>query len=181
MSRKLFSKAMLPALLLSVVLWACDFQSDVASPLAPEAGASFSTSTTAYKVAKAAAESGSVSAVIGSTGGRLTLGKHELVVPKDAVSEATTFTLAKPDTSLLQFRLTATRTTTNDVGSSGFAVPVKLTVSYETATVDSESDLRIVWMKSDGTQEVRTTSLDTTGKRASANLGHFSDYSLAEP
>lgn len=185
--RKQFMKlSLLPALALSLVLWSCDTLDDPASRLTgPEVGAaSASSSGNGFTVVKEKDTSlGGVTGIIDSSGGKLVLGKHELWVPKDAVSAPTSFTMAKVDGDLIRVKLTATQVTTNDIGSQGFAVPVTLKLSYEDAAEmpQDASLLRIVWIRLDGTFEEQLSEVNVTGKRVSAALGHFSDYALAFP
>ena len=186
MRKQLMKLAMLPAMALSLVLWSCDTLDDPASRLTgPEVGAATASTTgKGFTVVKENDLSvGVVSGVIGSSGGKLMLGKHELWVPKDAVSGATTFTMTKIDGDQIRVKLTATKLLTNDVGSQGFAVPVKLTLSYHNAAEipQDESLLRIVWIRLDGTVQEQLSNVEVTGKRVHAELGHFSDYALAFP
>jgi hypothetical protein len=186
MRKQLMKLAMLPTVALSLVLWSCDTLDDPASRLTgPEVGvAGVSTSGNGFTVVKENDLSvGVVTGVIGSSGGKLMLGKHELWVPKDAVSAATTFTMTKVDGEQIRVKLDATQLTTNDIGSQGFAVPVKLTLSYDNAAElpQDESLLRIIWIRLDGTVQEQVSSVEVTGRRVHANLGHFSDYALAFP
>lgn len=186
MKKQLMKLSLLPTLALSLVLWSCDALDDPSARLTgPEVGAvSQSTSGNGFTVVKEKdLNAGVVSGIIGSSGGKLMLGKHELVVPKDAVSGATTFTMSKVDGDHIRVKLTATQLTTNDIGSRGFAVPVTLTLSYENAAElpQDPSLLRIVWLRLDGTVQEQLSDVDVVGKRVRAAVGHFSDYALAFP
>lgn len=124
---------------------------------------------------------GVVTGIIGSAGGKLVLGRHELRVPANAVSGATTFTMSKLSGEL-RFSLTATQLLPNDVGSQGFAVPVKLVANFQGVSEISDPwKLKIVWLKADGSAQDQPTDIDIVGKRAIGYLGHFSDYALVMP
>lgn len=180
---------MLPALALSLVLWSCDYagDQDVLGPqvsLEESEVSEGSEGGSGFTVAKQKDLTvGTVTAVIGASGGKLTLGKHELFVPQNAVSAPTTFTMAKLDADNITVSLTATQLTTNDIGSQGFAVPVKLSLSFEEATglPDDLSVLQIVWLKIDGTMEAQLSEVNVSAKRVRGTLNHFSDYALAWP
>lgn len=137
-----------------------------------------------YVIAKQTdSEVGTVSALIGAAGGKISLGHHQLLVPANAVSAPTTFTMTKLHADDLRMELTATQLTTNDIGSQGFAVPVELTLSYKSAAElpSDESKIQILWLKLDGTIEPQSSSVDVVGKRVKAPLGHFSEYSIGWP
>lgn len=183
MFHKLMKYSMLPVLALALVVGACDQVGEVTGPVASAPSLDEGGTPQGYTVIRESdASVGTVSGVIGAAGGKLVLGKHELWVPKDAVSEATTFTMDKPSDAL-RFKLTATRSVTNDVGSTGFAVPLKLVINFRYAidTIDDPASLRVLWEKSDGSVEVQQTEIDTAGKRGIGYLNHFSDYVLAAP
>ena len=182
MIRKLMKLAMLPAMALSLVVAACDTAGEPHLLTGPEASAPAADDITSYTVVKEKDVSvGVVTGTIGSGGGKLVLGKHELWVPRDAVSSATVFTMSKVGEEL-RFSLTATQLLTNDVGHRGFAQPVKLVINYKDAVnVTDASLLKVFWAKLDGTLEAQTTEIDVHGYRAIGHLNHFSDYLLALP
>jgi hypothetical protein len=180
MLRKLMRYSLLPALALALVVGACDQVGEVTGP-APSA-ASLSEDVNSFTVVKEKDLTvGTVSGIIGSGGGKLVLGKHELRVPKDAVSGSTTFSMTKASDEL-RFTLTATKLTTNDIGSAGFAKPVQLVVDYSEATnISDPSLLKVFWAKLDGSFEQQPTQVDVVGKKAIGYLSHFSEYVLAMP
>lgn len=183
MKSKWMRISMLPALALSLVLWSCDYAGEQ-DLLGPQVGASFDEGGNGFTVAKQKDLSvGTVSALVDASGGKLTLGKHELFIPKDAVSAPTTFTMSKLDGDHIAVSLTATQLTTNDIGSQGFNVPLKLSLSYEDASSlpADLSSMQIVWLKGDGTMEAQASEVLVTGKRVRGTLTHFSDYALAWP
>jgi len=124
---------------------------------------------------------GTVTGVIGPEGGRLLLGRHELRVPAGAVGAPATFSLTRLSATELKFGLAATRVLPNDVGSRGFAAPVKLVVDFREAEVSDPSVLQVLWAKLDGSVEAQPTQVDVYGKKATGDLTHFSDYMLAVP
>lgn len=188
MFRKWTKFNLFSAALLSIAVWGCESLGEPTQPRFRDADgqhASFSTLTTSGKtvVRESELNAGTVSATIDKKGGRLILGSHVLEVPSGAVDNPTLFTMDKVDVDHIQVKLTATRLTLNDVGSKGFNVPVRLTLSYSKAAElpSDQSLLRVVWVKLDGTSEDRPSTVDVQGKRVTASLGHFSDYALAFP
>lgn len=186
MRKHLMKYGFLPTMLLSLVLWSCDSLQDPAGKLTgPEVSApSANTSGKGFTVVKENDPNiGVVTGIIGSSGGRLVLGKHELTVPRGAVSGPTTFAMTKIDGDAIRVKLTATVLTTNDVGSRGFAAPVTLRLSYDNASElpQDEGLLRIVWIRWDGVQVEQPSTVHPLGKSVTADLGHFSDYALAFP
>lgn len=131
-------------------------------------------------VQDASSRSGGVTAVIDERGGELRLGNQSLLVPAGAVDAPTIFNMKK-NGGAMSVSLTATRFTPDDVGSAGFAVPVTLSFRYgnEASLPGDPSDLRIVWIRPDGTFEPQPTTVDTQARIVSAELNHLSDYVLA--
>lgn len=191
MRRKFIKMFLMPVLALSVALGACENIGGPGGLTGPPAGEPSRDllgvldggSSNGFTVVKTKdASLGIVTGVIGPSGGKLVLGKHELWVPKGAVSSATTFTMSRDLGSELRFSLTATKLLPNDVGSAGFAVPVALVVNFQDATIEGDpSQLRIVWLKPDGSVQEQATDVDVIGKKAVGHLGHFSDYALVMP
>lgn len=180
-------KSMLAGLTLAVVgLSGCQDADRLVSPrsAAPEASIEASTSSSSssvWQILDADSDlTGGVSAVIGAEGGRLELGQQTLVVPAGAVDAPTVFTLKKGG-SKLRVALSASRETTNDVGSAGFAVPVYLIFTYgNVASLPADpSELKIVWIRADGTYEPQPTVVDQGAKTVTGELTHFSEYALA--
>lgn len=190
MRSNLIKLSLMPFLALALALGACEsvggpdgmMGPEVASPSADwlEVGGD---SDVRYRIVREDdAARGTATGIIGSGGGKLSLGGHELLVPAGAVSGPTTFTMTKLDDEL-QVRLTATQLTLNDVGSRGFAVPVRLVLNFARAKeeIADPSKLRIFWLKHDGSFETQSTQVDIVGKRAVGYLNHFSDYALVMP
>ena len=182
MFRKMMKVAMLPVVALSLVVAACDPAGEPQLLTGPQVGAPASSDVTGFTVVKEKDVSvGVVTGVIGSGGGKLVLGKHELWVPQGAVSGPTVFSMTKAGEEL-RFKLTATQLLTNDIGKRGFAQPVKLVINFKDAiNVSDPSLLKVFWAKLDGSLEAQTTDVDIHGFRAVGHLNHFSDYILAVP
>jgi hypothetical protein len=186
MMNKLMQKvSLLGVMALSLFVWGCDNVGRPTEPgLTPGNQVFSSTAGQRYAVAQEHhLDVGIVTATIGPAGGKLSLGHHELTVPRGAVAGPTVFALSRVDGSNVRVRLTATAESENDVGAAGFAVPVKLSLSFhKVADLPSDlSTLTILYFRSDGLVDDLGADVQITGKRASSNLRHFSDYGLAWP
>jgi hypothetical protein len=171
---------------LTLLAAACETGGPTQPALEPavEQGVVYSNSGQRFVVVKESdANIGVVTAVIGSSGGKLMLGKHELNVPKDAVRGPTTFTMTKLDGEYLRVRLTATELLLNDVGSKGFNVPLRLSLSYENAAElpDNLEELVVAWIRPDGVAELKASTVEVQGHRVRSDLDHFSEYALIWP
>lgn len=131
----------------------------------------------------------STNALIGVQGGQITLLGHTLTVPAGAVSQPTIFTLTVLPTGYVEVNLTATLTSVLglvlNVGDDGFLRPVPVTLSYARATnVTDPSKLTVVHLGGllgyKNIQPVPST-VDPASKTVTADLEHFSRYSLAMP
>jgi hypothetical protein len=185
MLRNFMKLALMPVLALALVAAGCDQAGDVTGPeqAGPAQILGLTLTPSAYTVVRESdATLGTVTGVIGSAGGRLQLGRHELQVPAGAVSGPTTFAMTKLSVDELKFGLTATQLLPNDVGARGFAVPVKLVIDFGRAVnVADASVLQVLWIKPLGGLEAQPTQIDFAGRRAIGELSHFSDYMLAVP
>jgi hypothetical protein len=124
---------------------------------------------------------------IGSGGGSLTTAAYTLTVPSGAVSQSTRFRITPTNTGAYAVDLSAHRKggllnlSLIEVGSKGFAKPVKLTIKYANATnVTAPNSLVILYIRSDGTVETQTTVVNTTTETANSSLSHFSKYAMAQ-
>ncbi|HEX2092369.1 MAG TPA: hypothetical protein VHG28_08205 [Longimicrobiaceae bacterium] len=177
----------LPAIALA--LWSCDSprQGDLQELVGPSARPSASSSGNGYRLLRGNdGWIGTSTALIGSGGGVLQLGEHELTVPSGAVSAPTLFTMTLEDAEHIRVELTATRALllggTLDVGKAGFARPVRLKLGFARATETFDvSTLSIAWTRPDGTLEVFPTEVNPSGKQARAELDHFSGYAVVVP
>lgn len=127
------------------------------------------------------------SAWIGSAGGTVSTAAYKLTVPAGAVSQPTRFRIEPTNTGVYAVDLSAHKKggllnlSLIEVGSKGFAKPVKLTIKYANATnVQQPSDLVIVYIRSNGTIELQTSVVNTTAKTVTSPLSHFSKYAMAQ-
>jgi hypothetical protein len=184
MARNMISKLALSAVFAVAALTGCQNGDALVAPDASRpAGlaSSAASSSNGWEVVEdTTSATGGVSLVIGAEGGELSLGKQRLIVPAGAVDAPTTFRMKKGD-SRLKVTLTATRSTTNDVGSAGFAKPLTLVFGYGNAASlpGDPADISVVWIKEDGTFEPQPTVVDTEAKTVSGEIEHFSDYAMA--
>lgn len=153
------------------------------SGLEPGAAVFSSSTGRRYVVARDHAKTGSVSATIGSRGGELVLERHRLIVPAGAVSHPTRFAMGFADGDLVRLRFSASRHAHNDVGAAGFAVPLRLEVSYAglSSGPPDENRLVVVYFRPDGLVDEIETAVEWGRKRVRAEIPHFSDFGLAWP
>jgi hypothetical protein len=121
---------------------------------------------------------GTVTAVIDSRGGSLSIGGTTLDVPAGAVSGPTTFTVNKPNGELV-YDFKATRYRDNDVGSTGFRVPLKLTIDYS-GVGDQMAAPVIIFINQRGRAVPLRTSVDAASRKMTAEIRHFSIYGGAD-
>ena len=125
---------------------------------------------------------GTVTGTFDEDGGILMLGEHKLIIPAGAVDRDVVFKMRK-SSSALKFDLTATSKGSifvNNVGSQGFDVPVKLSISYDGANVGDPSVFQVAWLKLLGS-EVQPSTIDENAHAIVGELDHFSDYALIWP
>ncbi|MBV9772455.1 MAG: hypothetical protein JO040_00805 [Gemmatimonadetes bacterium] len=191
MQRKWMKRATMPVLALVLALWSCDSTGGrelqaVTGPRENIVGSVLGSVGRYRLVGASGVSTGSVTAVIGSQGGTLQLGEHELAVPAGAVTAPTVFTLRVDDGEHIRVDLTATRTLATgevvDVGARGFGRPLRLKLGFARASDSFDpNQLRIVWARPDGTLEVLATEVNPSGKQLRADLQHFSGYAVAVP
>ena len=127
----------------------------------------------------------SASQVIGLDGGTVQLLGHQIHVPVGAVSQPTLFTIRIVTNGFVEVDLTALGGVGGviDVGAAGFAVPVKLTLTYARSPNVTDPTRLLILRKLgpgyQGTYEVMPSRVDTTSKTVEADLDHFSDYVMA--
>jgi hypothetical protein len=201
MMRTLRKLAFLPVLLLAVT--ACEKEADPVAAVAPSAeidpllgGLLGGSPPAGWVLANDPILSvgGILNAVstgqlIGFGGGSISVLGHTLVVPAGAVTQPTLFTMIVLPTGKVEVDLLATVGTlfgVLDVGGKGFAKPIPVTLTYSRSTnVGSHgSELKVLRINSllgYGNYEVMPTTVDTSTKKASTALDHFSRYTLAYP
>ena len=185
MNRKILKASALSAFALTLVMWGCESLSESALVGPGETSAILlaETDEDGYTIARETNPTvGVVTAVIDQNGGSLTIGKNALTVPAGAVDGPTTFTMTKL-LGDVEVGLTATRLLPNDVGSQGFKVPLKLSLSYAgvAETPANAAELKVVWVKANGDLEVQPSEVNVAGKVVTGSLSHFSQYALAQP
>ena len=125
-------------------------------------------------------------ALIGGSGGVLSLLGNTLTVPAGAVGRSTLFSMTRLSGGNIQVDLLALRFDlfggVIDVGAGGFlggkSVQVKL--SYAGATnVDDPDRLVVLYLRSDGGVEEVPTTVDEGTQTVTAELEHFSRYAMA--
>jgi hypothetical protein len=127
-----------------------------------------------------------LSLLLGSDGGVLSLLNHILAVPQGAVTEPTLFTMTVLQSGYVEVDLTATPKSLlsrlffwRKVEEVQFNVPVELSLSYARATnVTDPSRLKIMRVKADGRHEILPSTVDTVKKTVTAELDHFSRYCM---
>ena len=133
---------------------------------------------------------------IGADGGRLEVSGHRLDVPAGAVDAPTNFRMRQykkelaDGTVVIAVELSAVRTLDNgselDVGASGFAVPLQLSLTYRWSDNVDDSNVgetTVVWLRSDTEAEEvdETAEHDSIGDQVTIDVWHFSDYALIWP
>jgi hypothetical protein len=125
------------------------------------------------------------SKLIGLEGGTVTLLGHSIQVPVGAVSSPTLFAIRLVTNGYVEVDLSALGGVGGviDVGSAGFAVPVKLTLTYSRASNVSDPSklviLRNLGPGYTGSYEVLPTTVNVGSKTIFASLEHFSSYVMA--
>lgn len=129
---------------------------------------------------------GSADMLIDTEGGRVSAGGHSISVPADAVTGATSFTLAVLDGEHVEVFLTAIANpglpNAVNVGANGFAngKSVTITLSYaEAADVTDPAKLTCVRVLATGELEVLATSLNAAAQTISCDTPKFSRYAMA--
>jgi hypothetical protein len=145
----------------------------------------------------------SVSAVIDHNGGELIVGRHRLMVPRNALNRETMLEMTIVDSDLTEFRLSATSVTTsarkggrrgtvefalgaeNDVGSRGVLRRVELELAFDQAVgADDREQFMIVWVvnpdapEAEQTLEAMPSRWDKRGLRVTGQLQHVSRYAV---
>ena len=120
--------------------------------------------------------------VIGPSGGQLTLGLHELVIPEGAVDKPTVFRMSKKLGPHILVDLEATDQRTGR-SVDAFERPVELRLSYRFVAING-ADLNrmvILWLKEGSTTGELVpvpTRLIRQTKHIAASLTHFSRYAM---
>jgi len=127
-------------------------------------------------------------ALIGFTGGRLSVAGVRVDVPAGAVLLPTQFTISLEPVAApggghyLEANLTAIQNHPIlgliDIGELGFAKRIKLTFSYRDMDVDDPSRLRVARLLPGNTLEVLRTNVHPGKRSITARTTHFSRYCM---
>lgn len=163
------------------MLTACDSAAPD-STLAPTAGSPrFSVGASAVVSTKDLKKAATGAALIDQSGGQLSVGGHNLTVPANAVSEATWFTMQVVEANKIHVKLRAQRASDLAAVTQFPIVPVRIDFDASTVDVLDISSLSVVYLVDgtyDGAKEYFTSTVNLDTKRVSADLSHFSDYTL---
>ncbi len=121
------------------------------------------------------------SAVIDERGGAIRFQGSVLVVPPNAVSGPTDFTFRLHVQPYMGADLTAVDARGQKV--TVFPVPLKLTLSYARAKnqIPDPSKIVILWVENGTVLGQMPSTTDVQGKKVTAEITHFTDYSPAVP
>lgn len=150
----------------------------VAEPGAPAiTGVSSAAETYLSLVVAPPTAGGTVTQVIGSKGGMLKVGNHALVVPRNAVSSNTEFTMTVVAGVNIVVELSARRVSDGATVSS-FSTPLTLRLSYADAGVPDPSRLLNGYLPDAVTLIPIPSSLSTVTQTINSPIYHFSDYGM---
>ena len=160
-----------------VSLVGCDAVSDE-QLLAPSANVSANAATIAQT--RSVAVANKAAGIIDAQGGVLVVNGHRLVVPANAVSSPTFFTMHVVEAKAVHVRLRATRILDGAPVTQFPVAPVTLTLDAADVAAADLWRLKVVYLR-DGTyggaKEILSNSVvDLTRLTVSADLTHFSDY-----
>ena len=118
--------------------------------------------------------------VIGAEGGSFSVGGHTLVVPANAVSQPTVFSMQVVEAHAVHVKLRAYRVSDGVAVTQFPVVPVSLTLNGWDIDALDLSGLKVVYLR-DGTYEgakeiLYNSVVDTARRTVTAQLSHFSDY-----
>lgn len=150
--------------------------------VAPRAAVSdftaYSTSDGYTLLSGSTAKETSRSATLTMSGGKLSIGAHQIVIPYGAVSEPTTFTFTMVEQPYMAARLTAVRVSDGALITK-FATPLPLKLSYAKSVtpIPDPSKLKIFYLLDGVVQSTMRTTVDIKGQTLYTELNHFSEYS----
>ena len=189
MSGNWIRRRVAPLALLLLAVASCN---DITPTAVPnfEVQAAKSTSTSSYTVIEESLPKDllpgvSLSAIIGITGGNISLAGHVLHVPAGAVTVPTLFTMVVPLNGYVEVDLSATVTDIlgNVIQVTKFSKPLTLTLTYARAktNVTDPSRLFIAYMPNGDHSKLEKlpSTVSTTNLTVSAKLDHFSKYCMA--
>ena len=147
-----------------------------------EGGTLYTQATGATLVSTESFESGTVTiAIVGPDGGTMVAGNHTLDIPRNAVSEATEFTMSVQSGHQIVVDLSARSVVSGD-SVTQFPVPLALSLSYKGLIRNSDAKrLRNVYLVEDSPSLLLPlfTTVDKRNKILSSPIWHFSLYGMA--
>jgi hypothetical protein len=122
-------------------------------------------------------------ALIGSSGGSVSVSGHTLRVPAGAVSQATWFMMQVVESNTVHVKLKAWRAWDGAAVTQFPNVPVKLTLDARNLGNLDPAGLQIVYLRDgrvDGELEAVPSVFDPNAWKVTGVLTHFSSYALAK-
>ncbi len=120
-----------------------------------------------------------VSLVLGSLGGTMSVNGHSLTVPAGALQQPTRFTMTTISGTSIRVALSAQDAATG-VPVTVFPTPLRLGLSYASAKVSNPSKLKVAWLVDGSIVAVQPSELDKPHKQVVSSLYHFSDWGIAQ-
>lgn len=121
------------------------------------------------------------SATIGAEGGSVSVNGHTLIVPANAVSSPTVFSMQVVEARAVHVKLRAVRVSDGAAVTQFPIAPVQLTLDARDVDATDLSGLKVVYLVDgtyDGNREIlQNSAVDVMRRTVSAHLSHFSDYS----
>ncbi|MGQ0813444.1 MAG: hypothetical protein ACT4O1_03165 [Gemmatimonadota bacterium] len=116
---------------------------------------------------------------INKHGGKLDIGPHQLIVPKNSVRTPTFFSATIVAGEFMRIDLRAEEPNGRPV--TDFQVPVKLIIDFSAVAdqIPDKSRVVVVYHNPNGALELIPCSVDPKTNQVTAYLTHFSDYSPA--
>ncbi len=119
-----------------------------------------------------------VSALLGSAGGTLSVNGHTLKVPAGALTQPTVITMSTVAGSSIQVSLSATHWRTG-APMTVFLTPLRLSLSYAGAQVNNPAKLKLAWVVNGQVVAVQPSDVDRSRKTVTSSVYHFSQWGIA--
>ncbi len=156
---------------------ACD---RATAPTSPNLAAPRASASGGYTlVPSSMQDSVTVSIVMGSLGGTMSVNGHSLTVPAGALQQPTRFTMTTISGTAIRVSLSAQDAATG-VPVTVFPTPLRLGLSYASAKVSNPSKLKVAWLVDGSIVAVQPSELDKPHKQVVSSLYHFSDWGIAQ-
>ncbi len=148
------------------------------SPTWPSAAAPRAAVSGGYRLVSSSSQiSMTVSVVLGSAGGTMTVNGHTLAVPAGALAQPTRFTMSTLSGTSIRVSLSA-RDARTGAAVTVFPTPLRLGLSYANAKASSPNQLKVAWLVDGSIVAVQPSELDKSHKQVVSTLHHFSDWGL---